>query len=230
MMDDNRIIDKIKKCLALSKSDNQHEAAQALKHAHALMKKHQIDQDRIDIGDIHQTSSEVRFSLSEWHIMLIDTIEKVFTVVAIFEENPIAKRIRWNGGKQSIELASYAYEVLFKQCNQCRTNYLKTNLKKVRIKTNKTYRANQYAEGWVNAVYFKVIDLVSPEEKEQHLRLKSFIGKDLEFVKAKDKRSKQEKSKRFTGMEDLVLGYIDGKEANLFRSMPTTHQPVKAIE
>ncbi|RKV86005.1 MAG: DUF2786 domain-containing protein, partial [Neisseria sp.] len=36
-MDKNQALAKIKKCLALSHSTNEYEAAQALKHAHALM-------------------------------------------------------------------------------------------------------------------------------------------------------------------------------------------------
>ena len=42
-MNKQKALEKIKKCLALSKSANEHEAAQALKQAQALMRLHQID-------------------------------------------------------------------------------------------------------------------------------------------------------------------------------------------
>ena len=38
-MDKQAVLEKIKQCLALSKSANEHEAAQAMKQAQALMKK-----------------------------------------------------------------------------------------------------------------------------------------------------------------------------------------------
>ena len=41
-MDKEKALDKIKKCLALSRSANEHEAAQALKHAQALMDKYGV--------------------------------------------------------------------------------------------------------------------------------------------------------------------------------------------
>ena len=41
-MDKNKAIEKIKKCLALGKSANEHEAAQALKQAQALMREYGI--------------------------------------------------------------------------------------------------------------------------------------------------------------------------------------------
>lgn len=42
-MDHQRILEKIKKCFALSKSSNPNEASIALKQAHALAKQYKID-------------------------------------------------------------------------------------------------------------------------------------------------------------------------------------------
>ena len=44
-MNKKDVIEKIKKCLALSKSANQHEAATALRQAQSLMEKYNIDAD-----------------------------------------------------------------------------------------------------------------------------------------------------------------------------------------
>ena len=49
-----RIMAKIRKCLALSKSDNEHEAAAALRQAKALMEKH-----KLEMSDIEQSKTQV---------------------------------------------------------------------------------------------------------------------------------------------------------------------------
>lgn len=46
MEDMQTIIDKISKCLALSKSANEHEAAIALRQAQALMQKYKISENK----------------------------------------------------------------------------------------------------------------------------------------------------------------------------------------
>jgi hypothetical protein len=49
-VDQQRILEKIKKCFALAKSTNQHEAAIALKQAYALAKQHGIDNPELSIN------------------------------------------------------------------------------------------------------------------------------------------------------------------------------------
>ena len=48
-MDQEKIIDKIKKCLALAKSDNPHEAATALRQAQKLMEQHNLTEQDISL-------------------------------------------------------------------------------------------------------------------------------------------------------------------------------------
>lgn len=51
-MSKNKIINKIKKCLALANSSNQHEAAAALRQAHKMMKQYKLSLDDIDLHKI----------------------------------------------------------------------------------------------------------------------------------------------------------------------------------
>ena len=58
-MIDPKVLGKIKKCLALSSSDNPHEAAAAMRQAHALMAAHGVSAEQItmaDIGEAHASS------------------------------------------------------------------------------------------------------------------------------------------------------------------------------
>lgn len=54
-MDKEKVLDKIKKCLALGQSANEHEAAQALKQAQALMEKYEVN--AVDIGNRAEISA-----------------------------------------------------------------------------------------------------------------------------------------------------------------------------
>ena len=55
-MNKKTVIEKIKKCLALNKSANQHEAAAALRQAMALMEKYEIDTNDPDLLGITEVS------------------------------------------------------------------------------------------------------------------------------------------------------------------------------
>ena len=53
-MDKKKVLDKIKKCLALGQSANEHEAAQALKQAQALMEKYEVNAADIDLSQVSE--------------------------------------------------------------------------------------------------------------------------------------------------------------------------------
>ena len=57
---DPKILSKIKKCLALSTSDNPNEAATALRQAHALMAAHGVSTEQITMADIGEASAKSR--------------------------------------------------------------------------------------------------------------------------------------------------------------------------
>ncbi len=59
-MDKERILEKIKKCLALSKSANEHEAAQALKQAQALMREYGITDIEVELSAVTETGAALR--------------------------------------------------------------------------------------------------------------------------------------------------------------------------
>ena len=57
-MEHEKIIDKIKKCLALSNSDNPHEAAAALRQAQKLMEMHNLTELDISLSDVQECSAK----------------------------------------------------------------------------------------------------------------------------------------------------------------------------
>ena len=212
-----KIIEKIKKCLALSESTNEYEAAQALKHAHALMAKYNISQELIDLSKINELSTEAKASFATWHLYLIETIELVFCVCALI--NSKRGTVSFNGFNKKPEIAKYVYEVLFRQCNRARTGYIKTHLRAVRTKKDKTFRANSYATGWVNTVQNEIEKFITEKDRAeyQHARTITLTRTDIkvgDFFKAKDEGK--------LSVNDFFSGADDGKNVRLFLPVDST--------
>ena len=53
-MDKQKVLEKIKKCLALGESANEHEAAQAIRQAQILMKKYGISENDVELSGISE--------------------------------------------------------------------------------------------------------------------------------------------------------------------------------
>ena len=70
-MDKEKVLDKIKKCLALGESANEHEAAQAIRQAQMLMKKYGISEIDIELSAVNEKGVACASSLPTWHQVLI---------------------------------------------------------------------------------------------------------------------------------------------------------------
>lgn len=79
-MNKEKILDKIKKCLALSKSANEHEAAQALKQAQALMEKYEVNVVDIALSEVSEQGADRRmaFKLADWQWSVANMIADIF--------------------------------------------------------------------------------------------------------------------------------------------------------
>ena len=229
------ILSKIKKCLALSKSDNEHEAAQALKHAHALMRKHNIDATDIERSSINESKTKLAKSdLAVWHSWIISSIEKAFNVVASFEYGRFTgTHLCFAGHHQNAEIAKYAYDVLFKQCNRKRTEYIKANLKRVKLKANKTRRANAYAEGIAIMIYRTILKFVTEQDQAERSAIYNVlfppaVVEASEVAEVKTKK-KTKVIKHLDCSKDNEAGQRAGENINLFRPVSGSQQELKGV-
>ena len=139
-MAEKKILDKIKKCLALAGSANEHEAAAALRQAQKLMEQHGVtDQDVLasQAGEAGAKAGAVS-KPAQWEAMLAGRIANAFGCELVFS------RRTW-----TTAVAAYAYQVLLRQARAARTNFIATALKRVRKPSVKTARADLFCEGWV---------------------------------------------------------------------------------
>ena len=79
-MDKEKVLDKIKKCLALGESANEHEAAQAIRQAQILMKKYGVSEIDVELSAVTEKGVACASSLPTWHQVLIAQCAKAFGV------------------------------------------------------------------------------------------------------------------------------------------------------
>lgn len=228
-MNKKTVIEKIKKCLALSKSANQHEAAAALRQAMAFMEKYKIDADDPELLGIAEASILGSGSQKPtvFEAVLANSIAKMMGCKVILSgdikltTNLSFKKVaawRFIGFDPAPEIASYAFDVLFRQLNKARRVFISENLKRVQIKANKVKRADLFCEGWVLEATKLVSDLNPDKEKMDQIQA---------YVQQKHKvrnseptdRNKKTNINTDRAQNDLHAGRQAGKNAKLNNAM-----------
>lgn len=211
---------KIKKCLALSKSANENEAATALRMAQSLMKEFQIDPDLLDIVEASCESKATK-TPQAWEASLVLTIARAMQCKPIFSSGSSTWGIKasWTfiGVDPAPEVASYTFDVLYRQVIRSRKNFIETALKRVTVKKNKVRRADLFCEGWVDSVKHLITDLNIEVPENTNERIKKYMdqahGKLGSFM-PKDRN----KGKAFNA-NDYQAGKQSGKSAKLNQAM-----------
>jgi hypothetical protein len=159
-MIDKKLLAKIRKCLALSASANEHEAAAALAKARALMEEAGLDPAMLDMAEIEECPA--RGSRNErpsvWESTLCRAVRLALNVHVFLDEN---RDRRYVGRGARPEIASYAFRVLFRQMKKARADYMSTQLKRCKPH-RKRVRADIFCQGWASAVVRK-IEQLAPE-------------------------------------------------------------------
>lgn len=221
-MKKERILQKIKHCFALSKSANENEAAMALRQAHALMEKHNISLSDMSMADIscQHTKAAVAKKPPTHQAILINQIATMFGCQAIMRYIKGARVVEFIGYDAYPDIASYAFDVLNRQLKKARKDYIDTELKRVKIRANKTARADSYCYGWVISVVDKISDIVPPSVNTQLIT--QYVKEHVGEVKEKNPRDRSNAlASRRSQHKDMNRGYQDGKKAQLHNAMHT---------
>lgn len=137
MTEDDRILDKIKKLLRLSRSSNPHEAALALQRAMELAQANgvrlaSIDPDDEVAGIRHKERMEARLHYEKR--LAIGLIQDFFSVRIIRGWN----HLKIVGRAPDIQIAEYAYVYLVRACRLCMAAWAKEEADaRRRVTTNK---------------------------------------------------------------------------------------------
>ncbi|MEN9316068.1 MAG: hypothetical protein RIS35_2461 [Pseudomonadota bacterium] len=175
MSDLDRAKDKIRKCLALSKSPEAHEAAAALRQAQKLMAMHGISEDDIDAhpqGDasVNATTSKRH---QPWEGILAAALAKTFgigvhraggTRRTKFGRVSEQARYVYYGDAARVELATHAHAILVRAAQKARTAYVREFKALNGIAPVSVGRS--FIRGYVTEVYVAAVPLL-PTPREQ---------------------------------------------------------------
>lgn len=214
-----KIFEKIKKCMALSASSNEHEAEAALRQARAMMEKHGID--HADMLAYEACEESVRAGAknkpSSWETRLAAKIADAFDCRLVFVSGWRNGEWTFIGVDASPEIAGYAFSVLLRQCKRARTEHIDTFLSRCKTAT-KTRRADLFCDGWVNAVTGKLAAFIGDERAEN--AIEAYVAKHYPALKDMAPRNRNTGKKlRDHEYGDYMRGGAVGKNAELNRGV-----------
>lgn len=216
---DEKILGKIKKCLALAQSDNPNEAATALRQAQALMAQHGLTTEALLMSEIGEASCSsqtmARNKPATWEASLASLVGTTFNckilVSTMVPKAVVAKNGRrvvgalnegqfiFVGPKSQVELASYTAEVLIRKCKRARAAWITATFESFkgdrRVRGHKTRLGEQFAMGWVMEIGKVVRDFAGSSEIENAIdiymskRTTSEAGQNSNVRRAKEPQS-----------------------------------------
>ena len=153
-MNNDDILRKIKACLARANSDNPHEAEISLNQAKRLMEMHGFSQNDVEMSDVKTAYAKGNGNLKPpiYEANLVMAIMDAFHCKAYNRYSTgVGGKIQFVGLHPNEELASYYFNVLFRQLQKARKQYIQDNLSRCQNKT-KTRRADLFCEAWVEVI------------------------------------------------------------------------------
>lgn len=170
-MDRKTAIEKIRKCLALSKSSEPHEAAAALRQAQKLMEQFGIEHPALLAAGASEEWSKSGAARRpvRYEVALAGVVAGTYGCELLFCRQlnrtctDIVGGYMFVGVSPAPEVAKYTFDVFARQLRVARRDYIQTKLRRCGPE-NKTARADEFCEGWVYAVRMQLQDAARTDE------------------------------------------------------------------
>lgn len=175
-MDKESALRKIQKCLALSKSSEPHEAANAMRQAQALMRQFDIDHPELLAAGVSSdwTKSRATRRPPTYEVHLAHVVAEAFGCDLIWSGRWVSRTYAGGylfiGGGASAQVAAYSFAVLGRKLIAARSEYTTVHLK--RYRRNKIAAADAFCDGWVLGVQQAV--LPNPPDADQRAAIDAF--------------------------------------------------------
>lgn len=244
-----RVIRKIKRCLALSQSANEHEAATAMRQAQALMREHRLSETDVRASDVGEVESSMSRATRRpiWDRQLSAVVAKTFGCKSLrfthwckTTERRV-ERATFVGVAPAHQIALYAYETLLVKLTQARKEYAAgVRAGKFRSDYTPDTAADHFAVAWVGEIWRKLDALIPKGETDEALPQHG-SGTDLVAVAAQDQALIEHflsdkqigKSRKASLMElDLnaqIAGMLAGSKVDLHAGLATGGEGVAMI-
>jgi len=223
---DDRIIRKIQRCLDLSKSSNENEAATALRHAMALMEKHNISEEHLVNARVASHAVNTVYSgrvCPRYVRNLAGIVAQAFQVRGYISRRNVTKwteqfTVIFYGVDLDAQIAAYAFDALASQIAHARKGFMSETKADPAAKQK---LATRFCEGWVSRVGRTVQEFASPISDEHNKMLDAWIrNNNVEL-----RNPKKVRSRMLTGEEasSFHKGAEEGAKAQIHSA--TTHSP-----
>lgn len=224
--DNTRVMDKIRKCLALASSSNPHEAAAALRQAQKLMELHGITESQVQAAKASECLKPAgsRRAPPNWAAKLASCVSSAFGCSLIFVQR-LRGEAEWSfiGVGAAPEVASYAFDVLLRQAKRARQEHIKTALKRCGT-ASKTRRADIFCEGWVDAACSALSAFApSPEDTDCIAALRAERYPQTAKLKTKSRHGGKLKNR---DVDDYLHGELSGRGAQLHHGVGANQSPL----
>lgn len=221
-MDNNRTLEKIKKCLemAKSKTSNPHEAEIALRQAHKLMELYNLEMGDVLASMAGQASvlAGSEGSPPAWRVRLAQVCGLAFGTRLIITTSVLgAARFVFIGCAAAPELTGYAYQVLERQLQKARREYLKSQKRCKRA--TKVARGDAFANAWIDAVHSKIEAFAGVEDNIADA-VEAYMAKNYPELESVELKRRKLKARDEVAAD---AGYAAGKSAQLHQAV--NHNP-----
>ena len=224
---DDKILERIKKLLALSQSDNPNEAAVALNMAQKLMAERGVSETTLRLSDVNHRDVKSPFSVSkpkDYELVLACQVAKALgcEIIWVLGESwmrdaglDCSGLFRLIGLKPKTEVASYALAVLLKKLQSGRSQHVQgLRLTKPWLQKKELVAAGDgYCKGWVVGV-IKPLTHFAMGQEEQVL-LEAYKNEKMNITGEADAQ------KRKGDLGSILKGREDGANEKLHRPMGT---------
>lgn len=218
MMDRQTAIEKAKKCLALSKSANEHEAAAAIRQAGKIMASFGITEAEIAASEISETLRELtaKSKPPRWVMSLVSAAANHFGVKPMLRQGG-GYAFRFVGIAPLDEVAAYCYDALLRQATQARKAYMKSL--PPMPSAQKRQRGDAFAYAWACSVS----NLLGSAYPVPEQKIKLFLStKAITLAKGRKPRPVRGYA------SDFDAGHAAAKDARLHQAVNAA-QAVKEI-
>lgn len=234
-MENNKIIHKIKKLLALAEGADSNEAAMSLQKARTLMNKHGITSTQLAIKEIgeHPGNKGKYKTPPDYIVFLASTCADLFQCALFWvTDYKVSSHTTYPvfvGKSPAEEICAYTYNVLEAKLKKARKDYQPFLLSRL-SKTTITHKKNAYALGWVAAIASKVKDMVPPAPKETIVPGVGLMPVNPLDVYVKSKVGEEKGTPRSTPITrlDALQGREDGSKVSINKGM--TNSSAKLLD
>jgi hypothetical protein len=220
-----KLIDRVRKILALAGDPGatEYEAANALEKAQKAMMEEGITDAELlaaAAGESYAASSAAQ-RVPQWESILARNVARGFACEHVFHASGDRRSGQWCyiGIGPLPEIASYAMQVLLRQCLRARATYIETTLKRVKKRDIKVRRADLYCDGWVRSASVKLSNIARPAQQRAAILAFKEIKYRGELVSLREIDRSSGRNLRDHEWRDYHAGQRGGQDAELRTGM-----------